>query len=76
MTTDADREHFRRLEPAFREAETDEEPSPEVRRHRIAEANEWRAARGMPPLDEGPEDPPELHLYRRARSIGSRSHRR
>jgi hypothetical protein len=73
--SDAERHHFRRLEPAFRDAETDEEPSPAGRRRRIADANRRRAERGIPPLRDDPEDPPELALYRRARALGRRRRR-
>ena len=59
------------LADAFREAETDEEPSDQVRELRIAVANRWRSAHGIPALHEEDEDePPELELYRRARALG------
>ena len=58
-----------RLVEALGQAETDEEPSPATRERRIAAANEWRAAHGIPPLRDD-EDPPELELFRRARALG------
>lgn len=72
MASEADRAHMQRLAPAFEEAETDEEPSPEVHARRVAEANRRRALRGIAPLRDDPEDPPELALYRRARAVERR----
>jgi len=70
-----DRAFFERLAPVFAEAETDEVPSDEVRRRRIAEINRARVAAGGEPLADEPPEPPELELYRRARALGHRSHR-
>ena len=75
MAIQADRVHMLRLAPAFEEAETDEEPSPEFHRRRVAEANQRRRGLGIAPLRDDPEDPPELALYRRARAVGRRRHR-
>jgi hypothetical protein len=69
------RAFFKRLAPAFKEAETDELPSEEGSRQRIADANAARIAAGREPLREEPEGPPELNLYRRARALGNGHHR-
>jgi hypothetical protein len=55
---------------ALREIETEARSSPEVRAERIAEANTWRAARGIPPLKDEFEDPPEMEFFRRAKRLG------
>ena len=55
-----DRARMARLTQLLRQVETDEEPSPEVRQLRIAAANEWRAAHGIPPLRE--DDEPRVSL--------------
>lgn len=60
-----------RLNDRLREAETDEEPSEDARRARIAAANEWRAEHAIPPLRDDDETP-ELELFRRARALGLR----
>jgi hypothetical protein len=47
---------MRRLAAHFRDAETDHEPEPDVRRLRIDAANRWRAAHGIARLHEEDEE--------------------
>jgi hypothetical protein len=54
--SDADKERMRRLAVHFRDAETDEEPDPDVRRLRIDAANRWRVAHGINELCDEDED--------------------
>jgi hypothetical protein len=71
--SERDRQRWAAQVASLKEAETDEEPSPEVRALRIAAANERRAAKGIPPLKEELDiDPPELEFYRLARARGFR----
>lgn len=70
---DIERDHFRRLEPALRDAEIVAEATGESRRHLIAAANQRRAEAGIGPLQDDPEEPAELALYRRARALGRSS---
>ena len=50
--------------------ESNDRGTPEFRARWIAEANAYRAARGIPPLKGEDEDPPEEEFYRKARARG------
>lgn len=66
-----DRAKWDRQVAALRERETEKRSSPEVRAARIEEANKWRAAHGIAPLKERPEEiPPEVELHERAKRLG------
>ncbi len=65
----ADKAKMARLAADLREAETDEEPTPERRAAIIAAANVWRANHQIPPLREWWENRPEEEFYQRARAL-------
>jgi hypothetical protein len=65
-----DRAKWDRQVAALREAETEEQPSQEILEERVAEANRWREAHGIPPLKDEFEDPPEMEFFRRAKRLG------
>lgn len=66
-------EHRRIWEPqvaALKEAETDDEATPELQEAMIAEANRWRAEHGIAPLKQWWEDKGEVQFSERARTLG------
>jgi hypothetical protein len=65
-----DRRRWERLTTALQKAQTDRSPSPEAAAAIVAEANRDRQARGMPPLGDRFENPPEAEFYRRAAVLG------
>ncbi|MGH9184985.1 MAG: hypothetical protein ACRD0U_04075 [Acidimicrobiales bacterium] len=74
--SDEDRRKMEILARDLREAETDNEPEGPARERQIELANRWRAERGIPPLKDEFEDPPEEEFYRIARARGLRRIRR
>lgn len=70
VVSDEDRRRFMRQAEALQEAETDEEVTGAARERETALRNESRARRGLPPLKDEFEDPPEAQFHERARALG------
>jgi hypothetical protein len=69
--SESDKERMRKMQWAFKEAETDEEFSPAEEAEVIRRINERRAEAGTSPLlEEKDIDPPEAEFFRRARALG------
>ena len=68
--SDADRQHMQRLAGYLAAAEVNDEPDAATRAARIEAANQWRAAHGIPPLEEADAHPPELEFHHYARALG------
>jgi uncharacterized protein YkwD len=65
-----ERRKWERQVAALKEAETDDEGTPEWQAAMIAQANKWRAEHGIPPLKEWWETKTEQKLHERARALG------
>jgi hypothetical protein len=71
VVSEADRRRRRSLAASLEEVEMDEVPTPPALAAARAIADRFRAADGLPPIDDG-RDLPEEELYRRARALGLR----
>jgi hypothetical protein len=65
-----DRRRWERQVAGLREMENDDEGTPEWRRSVEETANRWRAAHGIPPLEEWWEEKTEPEFYELARARG------
>lgn len=65
-----DRQKWQRQVLGLREAENDDEGTPEWRRSVEEAADRWRVDHGIPRLREWWEDHTESEFYERARALG------